>query len=142
MHIRCRPLVAVALLLLCWQASPARAQVADMARFGAFRVAPDAGVGGPVRPPASSPIVVSPAAQEDSSGARSNVRRRVVRGAVLGLAAGVALAAFEYQRYAAESAQSDCQGCVIVVLVGVPVVSLATVLGGYLGWRSADHPPS
>jgi uncharacterized membrane protein len=107
-----------------------------MARVAAFPVAPDAGVGGP----ASSPIVVSPAAHEDSSGARSNVRRHVVLGAVLGIAAGVALASFEYQRYAAQSAQSDCPGCVIVAVVAVPVVGLGALLGGYLGWRSADHP--
>jgi hypothetical protein len=64
----------------------------------------------------------------------------VVVGAMLGIAAGVALASIEYQRYAAHSAQSDCQSCVITVIVGVPVVGLAGVLGGYLGWRSADHP--
>jgi hypothetical protein len=106
-----------------------------VARVAAFPVAPDASVGGP----ASSPIVVSPAAHEDSSGAPSNVRRHVVLGAVLGIAAGVALASFEYQRYASRSPQSDCPACAIIVVVGVPVVGLGALLGGYLGWLSADH---
>jgi hypothetical protein len=140
MHNRCRPLAAVAFLLLCWQASPAHAQVAGMARVGAFPVAPDVGVGLPVSSLASSPLVVSPAVPEDSSGARSNVRRRVVVGALLGMAAAIAIASYEISQYADHSAQSDCQSCVVVVVVGVPVVGLAGLLGGYLGWRSADHP--
>jgi hypothetical protein len=141
MHNKCRPLAAVAfLLLVCWPASPARAQVAGMARVGAYAVAPDVGAGGPGRSLASSPLVVSPAVPEDSSGARSNVRRHVVVGALLGMAAAIAIASFEYSQYADHSAQSDCQSCVVVVVVGVPVVGLAALLGGYLGWRTADHP--
>jgi hypothetical protein len=89
-----------------------------MARLGAFPVAPDAGVGGPVSSPIISPIVVSAAAHEDSSRARSNVRQHVVLGAVLGIAAGVALASFEYQRCADRSPQSDRQACAIIVVVG------------------------
>ena len=133
-------MAAVALLLVVWQASPARAQVAGLARVGAVPVAPDAGVGGPVSLSASSPIVVSPAAHEDSSAARSNVRQHVVLGALLGFAAGVALESFAYQRCAAHSPQSDRQACAIIVVVGVPVVGLASFLGGYVGWRTVDHP--
>jgi hypothetical protein len=140
MHNRCRPLAAVAFVLVCWQAAPVRAQEAGMARLGAFPVAPVADVGGPVSSPAISPTLVPPAAHQDSSGARSNVRRHVVVGAVLGMAAGLALASFEYRHYADRSAQSDCQSCAIIVVVGVPVVGLTSLLGGYLGWRSADHP--
>ncbi|MDB4913908.1 MAG: hypothetical protein JWM95_1552 [Gemmatimonadetes bacterium] len=140
MHNRRVPLAAVALLLVSWQASPVGAQVAGMARVGAFAIAPLAGAGGPISAPASSPLMVLPGAHRDSSGERSNVKRRVVLGAVIGIAATVALASFAVQRYAAHSAQSDCQECVITTIVAVPVVGLGGLLGGYLGWRSADHP--
>ncbi len=140
MHNRCRPLAAVAFLLLCWQAPMAQAQVAGMARLGAFPVAPDAGVGGRVRSPASLPIVVLPAAHEDSSGASSNVRKHVVIGTVLGIAAGVALATFEMKTCADRSPQSDKEQCAIIVVVGVPAIGLLALVGGMLGWVSADHP--
>ncbi|MDB4913844.1 MAG: hypothetical protein JWM95_1488 [Gemmatimonadetes bacterium] len=140
MHTRCRPVAAVAFLLACYQAAPARAQVAGMARMGAFPVAPNAADNGQVSSLARSSIMVSPAVSEDSTGARSNVRPHVVAGALLGMAAGLALAAFEYRHYADRSAQSDCQSCVIVVVAAVPVIGLASFIGGYLGWRSADHP--
>ncbi len=140
MHNRGRLLVAVAFLLLCSHASATRAQVAGTARLAAFPVASDAGVGGGVRSPASSPIVVSPAAHEDSSGASSNVRKHVVIGAVLGLAVGVALFSFEYQHCADHSAQSDRQACAVIVVVGVPVIGLAGLVGGILGRVTADPP--
>ena len=64
----------------------------------------------------------------------------MVIGAVLGVAAGFALASFAYQQCASHYSASNRQPCVIILVAGGPVVGLAGLLGGYLGRVTADRP--
>lgn len=139
MRNRVSPVAMVAFVLLCWQASTARAQLAGTARLGVFTRASDAEVSGRVVP-VNSAMVVSLAMQPDSSGASSNVRRHVVIGAVFASAAAVAVTIVELPKYRSQSAQSDCQSCVIVTVFAVPAVALGAVVAGWIGWITAERP--